>query len=302
MNPETQEAALRVHPAAARAEYRSIFGVLRSSEWVIAAYFLYTAFMALAFDVSDLRRFAAFAVPAAYYALMQREVGRDRLWLSVVRDWLPTPLILVAYWQVEWFTRTPRLIDLEHVWLGWDRAILYDWGLRATVESLGPFIPGTLEVCYALLYAIPPFCLAALYLLGMRGRSDRFLFTFMLGTLLAYASLPHFPSASPRVEFPGLDLPSFLTGPRRFNIWLLNQGDITTSVFPSGHVANAFSAAFSMMLVVPERKWIGRALLAMALVIATATIYGRYHYVADVIAAIALSLVAVGVTVVLHRD
>jgi membrane-associated phospholipid phosphatase len=34
----------------------------------------------------------------------------------------------------------------------------------------------------------------------------------------------------------------------------------------------------------PERKWVSRCLLVMAVLIAMATVYGRYHYVADAVA------------------
>ena len=302
MSPKYEEAAIQVETAADQTDYRALLAVLRPSEWVIVCFFLFTALQSLAYEVTDARRALAFAGPLAYYALGYADSLRPRFWLSIVRDWIPSSLILVAYWQVDWFYQPGRLTEIERIWLDWDRVMLYGWGLRGAVEIFGAFVPAVLETCYALLYVIPPFCVASLYVLRRRDLVDRFQFTFMLGTLLAYASLPHFPTASPRVEFPGLDLPTYLTAVRRFNIWLLNHGDIQASVFPSGHVATAFSAAFSMMLAVPERKWLVRGLVAMALAISTATIYGRYHYATDVLAGFALSLVAVAVTLVLRKD
>jgi membrane-associated phospholipid phosphatase len=77
--------------------------------------------------------------------------------------------------------------------------------------------------------------------------------------------------------FPGEDFPSYDTVFRRFNWWLLGNWGIQASVFPSAHVAGAFSAAFGMQLAMREPKWITRFLLVMAGLIALATVYGRYH-------------------------
>ena len=56
-----------------------------------------------------------------------------------------------------------------------------------------------------------------------------------------------------------------------------------------------------MMLALPERKWFGRFLMLMAILISTATIYGRYHYAADGLAGLAISLSAFAITVQLRR-
>jgi len=48
-----------------------------------------------------------------------------------------------------------------------------------------------------------------------------------------------------------------------------------------------------MRRVLPEARWVWRVLLAMVILIATATIYGRYHYAVDVLAGAALAVGAV---------
>jgi membrane-associated phospholipid phosphatase len=72
-------------------------------------------------------------------------------------------------------------------------------------------------------------------------------------------------------------------------MWLLGIGGIHTSVFPSGHVAAAFSAAGGMCLFLPEHKWVGRFLAVLAVLIAIATVYGRYHYLADSLAGLLIA-------------
>jgi membrane-associated phospholipid phosphatase len=174
-------------------------------------------------------------------------------------------------------------------------------GLRAGIESLGPVFPSLIEISYLLMYVVPPFSIAAFYILRKRERIELYMFPFLLGTLSAYAMISHFPSGSPRVEHAGLDMPNIFTVWRQFNIWILNHGDIQTSVFPSGHVTAAFSAAFGMILALPERPWFGRTLLINAFLILVATVYGRYHYAADGIAGLAISLTALCITLFLRR-
>ena len=275
--------------------------MFRPSEWVVLAYFSYTACMALQYPLPLRQKAAGLAVPLMLFLLGYLDSFNPRRWTSMVRDWLPAALVLAAYWQVDWFEVNYHFEDLEHLWLGWDRFILYDLGLRTGMESVGPLLPGLVELAYLLMYVIPPFALAAFYILRKRDRIEQYAFPFLLGTLSAYALIPHFPTGSPRIEHAGIDLPGIQTVFRQFNLWILNHGDIHTSVFPSGHVTAAFSAAFGMVLALPEYPWIGRCLLANSFFILIATVYGRYHYAADGIAGLAISLSALAVTLYLRR-
>ncbi|MEO8131986.1 MAG: phosphatase PAP2 family protein, partial [Bryobacteraceae bacterium] len=275
--------------------------VLRRSEWVLVLYFIYTAFLTILFSLSLAHRAVALAIPALLMAMAHADGLRPRFAVSVARDWLPAPLILVAYWQMDWFRGAPYLHNLERSWLALDRVILHQYKLQAIVESAGYLIPDLLEISYTLVYAIPPLSIAAIYLCHRRKQVDSFLFPFLLGILATYAFLPYFPSASPRLEFPGQDLPAFHGIFRRFNLWILDHGDIHTSVFPSGHVATAFAAAFAMKHALPGRKWLYRGLFIEAVLVTVATIYGRYHYLSDCVAAFALSGCAAGIVVLWER-
>ena len=281
---------------------RNIPEMFRPSEWVLLAYFSYTGILALQYNLPARQKLLGLAVPLVLFALGYLDsTFYRRRWTSMVRDWLPAPLVLAAYWQVNWFRVDYHLEELERLWLTWDRYLLNELGLRAAVESLGPVIPSMIEISYLLMYVVPPFSIAAFYILRKRDRIEQYMFPFLLGTLSAYAMISHFPSGSPRVEHAGLDLPNIFTVWRQFNIWILNHGDIQTSVFPSGHVTAAFSAAFGMMLALPERPWFGRILLINSFLILVATVYGRYHYAADGIAGLAISLTALCITLYLRR-
>ncbi len=266
-------------------------GACRLSETVLIAYFTYMAMLAFAYSLPPSRRLMAAFIPMALFVLAWVETRYTRLWSSVARDWAPLGLVLLGYWQIDWFA-APPLIRLQELLVRWDRIILENWGLRQAVEGLGPLIPGTLELCYLLLYSIPPLCVAALYLYRRRVRVERFLTTFLLGSFTTYALLPHFPSFSPYIAFPDADLPGIWTSIRGVNLFVLSKLDISTSVFPSGHVAVAFSAGFGLMRALPERRWLSAAVLLMATLVFLATIYCRYHYAADGAASILISVAA----------
>jgi membrane-associated phospholipid phosphatase len=263
----------------------------RPSERVLLAYFLYTAAMAVAHSLGPARQVLAVTIPVLLWSLANVESRRSQPWSRVLREWLPLGFILVAYRQVDWF-QAPPLAGLQQTLVDWDRILLNRWGLRALIESLGRLIPSVLEFSYLCLYLIPPFCVGALYWFGQRKRVDRFLSTFFMGTFAAYALLPYFPTLSPRLAFPHSDLPISSGWWRSANLWLLNRMDITTSVFPSGHVAAAFSAAFGLWRTLPERRIVCYGVLLMAGLVYLATIYCRYHYAADGAASLLISLLA----------
>jgi membrane-associated phospholipid phosphatase len=268
---------------------------LRRSECVIVAFLIYAAVSAAILPVRPPIRPLTIALNTGLLAVYALLVYADRLrrreFLSVVRDWFPLVLVLLAYRQMGWFALPMTEHPLETAWVVWDRIVLRG-GASRIIEILGPVLPAILEIAYSLVYTLGPFGVAVLYLSRRRERVDRFLFPFLLGVLLCYAQFPYWPSEPPRTIFPGEDFPAYNTVFRRFNWWMLGGYGIHTSVFPSAHVAGAFSAFFGMRLALPERKSIARFLLVMAILIATATVYGRYHYLADALAGLAMAVLA----------
>ena len=271
---------------------------LRRSEWVLFLFFLYVPALALwrthAFlHPSEL----ALIIPLTLLALARADsISSGPRW-AIVRDWVPAGLVLVAYWSIDWVATPPAGHQLEYTLIRWDRTLLNNWGLRAAIEYFGPLLPSIFDLAYLLLYAVPPLAIASFYFRRERERIDEFLCPFLLGTLITYALLPHFPSDPPRLVFAGQDLPTVETTFRRLNLWILDHWDIHSSVFPSGHVAVGFSAAFAMRLAAPRNHGITRTLLVLAVLVWINTIYGRYHYAADGLAGIAVSVVAISLLV-----
>jgi membrane-associated phospholipid phosphatase len=125
---------------------------------------------------------------------------------------------------------------------------------------------------------------------------------YLTGTLLAYALFPFFPSLPPRKLPPPMqvDPAVVVTLFRRWNLWLLDAATIHSAVFPSAHVSSAFSAAWGLFAVLPRQRGFAWGMLFYACSVSVATIYGRYHYAADVAAGFGLTLVAAAVAFALR--
>ena len=259
---------------------------LRPAERLLLLYFAYSVVIAL--SAGDDWRTSALVAGAIAITILGAATLPSRHLGDRLRDWLPVPLILAAYWQMNWIRGSGDPATFARSWLPLDRWLLARVQPNARWDVA---IDGILESAYLLTYAIPLASVVILYLRHNRDRIDRFYTVFFSGTLAAYALLPYFPSASPRFVDPGGWQPA-MTSVRHVNIWLLDHADIRTSVFPSGHVAAAFSAAFGMFTALPERKRIACGMLVLALLIAAATVYGRYHYAVDVLASVAITVIA----------
>jgi membrane-associated phospholipid phosphatase len=278
-------------------------GPLRSSEWLVIAFFAYVAAIAPAFplpsEIAWRPPAVALLIAALFAAFAYGETNEHAQLFSIARDWLPVGLALVAYREMDWFSSLAHSLRLELRWVEWDRVILYRAGLERAIESAGALMPNYLELCYLLVYAVGPCLVAIFYIEQRRDAVDRVIFVYLLGTLLAYALFPYFPSDPPRIAFGGSDMPNVVTALRRFNLWIVGGYGIHSSVFPSAHVSSAFSAAWALFLYLPQKRRFAWGMLIYAASVSLASVYGRYHYAADAAAGFAISLAAPWITILL---
>lgn len=266
---------------------------LRSSEWLFTAFFAYIVLIEPFFrDRENLKAQPPLLLAAVFglFCLLARMGGSVAV--SRIRDWLPLGLTLVAFREMELFLPPHFDHAYEAVWIGWDRLVLEQWKLRPLIESCGPFWPGFLELCYFLVYGTGFFCIGILYGANRRNRVDLFFVIYLIGTLGAYALFPFFPSQPPRIVFPSIDPPQIVTALRRLNLFILQKGTIHVGVFPSAHVSSAFASAWAMFLIFGRKSRAAWGLLAYSICVSLATVYGRYHYAADVAAGFGVSLLA----------
>jgi membrane-associated phospholipid phosphatase len=77
------------------------------------------------------------------------------------------------------------------------------------------------------------------------------------------------------------------------NLWLLRRASVGANTFPSGHAAMAFAVACAVAVRMP----IAGALFAcVAVAVVAGSVLGRYHYIVDALAGIAVALIAFGLS------
>ena len=275
---------------------------LRRPEWILTGFFAYVVLLSPFFRDRPKMGFqpviALVAVLACFWMLSRLSAGTWHEGVEIARDWLPLALTLCAFREMELFVTRNYNIANETAWIHLDQLLLTEWKLTAAIESLGEALPLYLEICYLLVYGIAAFCLIVL-LIDQLPKSkidhravDLFLVLYLLGTLGAYALFPFFPSEPPRYAFPNVAAPTVVTWVRHLNLWILGKATIHSGVFPSAHVSAAFSCAWAMFFVRARRPILCGTLVVYAASVSVATIYGRYHYAADVLAGFAVSLAA----------
>lgn len=276
---------------------------LRRSEQVVVVYYLYVfaaaVWLALPAERLQLIGGVNSAVIAAVLLLAYVQTARPRRALGYVRDLLPIALVALAYQQMGWFALSESrggppyaATMLEEAWVSWDRVLLGEWRMREAVEALGVLPPSLLEISYTLTYIAAPLCVALLHVLGAESRADRFLTVYLLGTLGSYAMYPYFPSEPPRAVYPDELVPNIDTVFRQLNWWILSGGGIHTSVFPSGHVSSVFAAVAGLGQALGKQSVWPRAMMSYSVLVLAATVYGRYHYLVDGLAGVAVAFAA----------
>jgi membrane-associated phospholipid phosphatase len=126
---------------------------------------------------------------------------------------------------------------------------------------------------------------------GFRALADRYWTIVLLAELGAFAPLPWLPARPPWAIDP------MARDGEPFGLRWVRRTSHCANTFPSGHTAGSLAVAFAVMTVMPQA---GFALLAIALAISAGCVSGRYHYVVDVVAGVALALLVWALVVVVH--
>lgn len=279
---------------------------MRLSERLFVGYFAYVVILSALFkDRPHLHAqqplFYLVTAAAIFLLLHKLQTGKLEKPVAALRDWLPIVGLLIAFREMELFVPVQYDLLLETGWIKLDQLLLRDWGWRAAIEKPGLLLPFYLEFCYLLVYGLAVFSLACISFLKDRRAVDYFWAVYLTGTLTAYALFPYFPSLPPRYAFPLIEPPQVNSWVRVFNLAVLGKATIHSGVFPSAHVSSAFSAAWALYFLFPAKRWLGHWMIIYAISVSIATVYGRYHYVADVLAGFAVSLIALGVAFAMKR-
>ncbi len=261
---------------------------MRSSEWVVVAYFLYLLATAaiLRAPARRIRRLVTLAVAttAVIVLLASRHASPAA---AVLRDFLPGAYVMIGYWLTGLLYRGADT-TLE-AWL--ER---FDVRLIARVGPVASRLPSVvreaIEFAYLCCYPLVPAAVAVLYALGERSRADAFWTLVLVATFVAYGVLPWAGTRPPRAIEAGEPGRRYLF--QRVNLVVLDRGSIQVNTFPSGHAASAWAVTL-FMTTVPGAPWWVFASFAVA--IGAGAVAGRYHYALDVVAGFGVAVAAFAV-------
>jgi membrane-associated phospholipid phosphatase len=285
------------------------FGVrihLSVIEQITLAFFAYITVAGLVFHVAapDICLIATLsALTLATLIALRRNRQRAR-WLAAAADLFPALLILVAYRESGLLLTPDPTHHLDFMFIQCDRVLLQNHFIQAVLQAGTPGLQHYLELAYLLCYPLVPLGVAAVYYASRHdaaqsnvappswrhlpaGRQrcsrsmDDFWTTVLLATLFCYAVYPFFPLTPPRVLFGDVPGPHVEPLLRKLNFWLLDHYSVQACIFPSGHVAAVTAVALAVRKNAPR---LGLLFVFLAVSVALATVYGRYHYAPDALA------------------
>ncbi len=205
---------------------------------------------------------------------------------SILRDWLPAPLLMMIYWQAGLFIGRPNE-KFQRKLNQYDQKI-FALLLRSRAFHWGHhWIATYFEFAYLFCYPLVPMGMGVLYWSHLRIHVDRYWTVLLPSTCFCYVLIPFVQALPPRMLDFGRLLPLHPSHLRNFNLWILRHWSIQLNTFPSAHVASTMAASLVLISLLPV---CGMIFLMVSISIALGAVLGRYHYTADVTLAAVLAI------------
>ena len=274
------------------AEVRQACGAF---EWVTFTYlsWLFAVFVTRHAHIPNAPRLIAvhLAIVAAIAVLALAAARRpENSALQVVRSWYPLPLYIFFFEELQ---------SLVHIFFAqwFDRYLIaFDFNFAQVHPSVflaqfaTPALNDAMQFFYMTYFLFLVLLPAILYIQKER----RAFWTTMTATALAHYSVYVvallFPIESPYFSLTSLNTKPLVGGPFTATIELVEHfGRVHGAAFPSAHVAGSMVAVCALHRYRPRLFY---ACFPFFVGMCISTVYGRYHYVADVLAVIAVGAAA----------
>jgi membrane-associated phospholipid phosphatase len=201
-----------------------------------------------------------------------------------LRDWVSPALAILAGYYVSglFFVRPTPWFE---AWLvEWDRRLLGDPATRFA-HWPRPFL-AYLDVLYIGCFLLVPAGFAVLALTGRAAEANHYWTMVIAAELGSFLPLAVLQSRPPWMIERKAVLPD--RSVHHAASLMVEHLTIRANTFPSGHVAGSLAVALAVIGVMPGA---GLLFLVLAASIALACVVGRYHFIIDVVAGVALTLV-----------
>lgn len=203
--------------------------------------------------------------------------------LSVLADWVPLFLVFFFYQTAGLLSRVfhddtfdHHIIQFEKKWFGVHYPCMH-WSEIFDVYWLSEFLHLCYLSYYFLLYGVPLY----FYLRHDYAAFYQFTFAELLILLTAFFTHSIVPVLSPRTIYEKIKQPMRDGIIYRFTHFIVQSGSANGTAFPSTHVA---IGTLMVLIALHIHTTFFYYVLPVALGLIICTIYGRFHYVVDMIA------------------
>ncbi|MGH9731040.1 MAG: phosphatase PAP2 family protein [Candidatus Acidiferrales bacterium] len=287
---ESAAGALRGRQRKARAFLR-LFAETRSAcgafEWISLGYLAWITTIIDVFHKNIAHPSAFFcwhctiAVAVIALAVTARRFPSSRV-LRFARHWYPLPLYIFLFEELNALVHAIFPFWLDRYFIAFDHALTgvnpSVWLAQFVSPALNDFMQFSYMTYFLYLVILPALLYAA--------KERRAFWEVMVSTAIAHYTV-YFISVLMPVESPHFSLASIetvrLSGGFCTHLinWLESYALVRGAAFPSAHVAGSTVAILASWRY---RRWLFWICLPFFLCMCIATVYGRYHYVADVLA------------------
>ncbi|HEV2182904.1 MAG TPA: phosphatase PAP2 family protein [Candidatus Acidoferrales bacterium] len=282
--------ALRGRQRKARA-FSKLFAEIRRAcgafEWVSLAYLAWITSIIAVFHKNIAHPGAFFcghcAIAGAILALavISKRSPHARA-LRFARHWYPLPLYIFLFEELNALVHAIFPLWLDRYFIAFDHALTgvnpSVWLAQFASPALNDFMQFSYMTYFLYLVVLPALLYAA--------KERRAFWEVMVSTAIAHYTV-YFISVLAPVESPHFSLASIETVRLSGGVctdlinWLESYALVHGAAFPSAHVAGSTVAILASWRY---RQWLFWICLPFFLCMCVATVYGRYHYVADVLA------------------
>jgi membrane-associated phospholipid phosphatase len=294
----TCAATLAVATESARSEALSrrpaeVWSACGAFEWATIGYLSWMLVLLCAFhrNIPHAARYFAIhvTIAAGIVCLAWMGARSENHALQFARHWYPLALYIFFFEELQglvhaiypgWFDRW--LIQFDYNLAGVHPAA---WLARFATPALNDFMQFSYMTYFLYLVILP----AILYVQKQRAA----FWTVMVSTAVAhysgYVIAVLFPVESPYFALASLNLPRLRGGAFTTTIEFMERfGRVHGAAFPSAHVAGSMVA---LLAAWRYKAWLFWICLPFFLSMCVATVYGRYHYIADVLAGIVVGAI-----------
>jgi len=229
------------------------------------------------------------AIAGAILWLVRAAARSENEILRLVRHWYPLPLYVFLFEELGGLVHAifPRWFDQAFVTFDYNLAKVHPsvWLAQFATPTLNDYMQFAYMTYFLYLVLLP----AILY-----ARHERLRFwTVMASTAIAHYSVYVISILVP-VESPYFSLAALNTRPlsggcsTALITFIERLARVHGAAFPSAHVAGSMVALLASW---HYRRWLFWVTLPFFVSMSVATVYGRYHYVADVLAGLAVGAI-----------